>query len=73
MYASLPGRVSSCNIDFPFVYHPCTVFKRALLTEVAKLILSSPNMFCELDPIPTFVIKCCLHTLIVTITTIINV
>ena len=43
------------------------------LIEVAKLILSSPNKFCELDAIPTFLLKSCLHTLIVIITKIINV
>ena len=44
----------------------------ASLTEVAKLILSSPNKSCELDPILTFPLKSCLHTPIVPITKIIN-
>ena len=72
IHASFPVSASSCNIDFPVVHHPCTVFKPASLTEVAKLILSSPNKSCELDPIPTFLLKSCLHTLIVPITKIIN-
>ena len=43
------------------------------LTEVAKLILSSPNKFCERHYIPTFLLNCCLHQLIFPITEIINV
>ena len=71
IHASFPVSASSCNIDFPVVHHSCTVFKPASLTEVSKLILSSPNMSCELDPIPTFLLKSYLHKLIVPITKII--
>ena len=70
--ASFPGSASSCNIDFPVVHHPYTVFKPASLTEVSKLILPSPNKFYELSPIPTFLLKSCFHKLIVSITKIIN-
>ena len=72
IHASFPVSASSCNIDFPVVHHPCTVFKPASLTEVSKLILSSPNKSCELDPIPTFLLKSCLHIIIAPITKIIN-
>ena len=54
------------------LFNPCTVFKPASITGVAKLILSSPNRSCELYHIPTFLLKSCLHTLIVPITKIIN-
>ena len=60
-----PRRCSSCKI-------PCTAFKPASLTEVSKLILSSPNKSRELDPIPTFLLKSCLHTLFIPITKIIH-
>ena len=40
--------------------------------EVAKLMLSSPNKTCELDPIPKFVLKSCFHTVIAPITKIVN-
>jgi len=63
IHASFPFSASSCNIDFPVVHHPYTVFKPASLTEVSKLILSYPNKSCELDPITTFLLKSCLHTL----------
>ena len=46
------------------------MLKPASLSEVSKLILSSPNKSCELDHIPT--LKSCLHTLIVPITKIIH-
>jgi len=72
IHASFPVSASSCNIDFPVVHHPCSVFTPALLTEVPKLIWSSPNKSCELDPIPTFLLKYCLHRLIVPLTKIIN-
>jgi len=57
---------------FPVVHLPCTVFKPAPIPEVSKLILSPLNKSCELDHIPTFLLKTCLHTLIVPITKIIN-
>jgi len=72
IHASFPDSASSCNIDFPVIHHPCTVFKSTSLTEVSKLILSSRNKSCELDPIPTFLLNSCLHTLIVPITMIKN-
>jgi len=71
IHASFPVSASSCNIDFPVVHDPCIVFKPASLTEVSKLILSFHNVSCELDPIPTFLLKSCLHTLIVPNTKII--
>ena len=49
------------------------MFKPGSLTEFVKLISSSPSKSCELDPISTFLLKSCSHTLIVKITKIINV
>ena len=72
VHVSFLGRASSCNINFLVVHHHCTVFKRTSLTEVVKLIWLAPNKSCELDHIPTFLLKPCLHTLIVPITKIIN-
>ena len=40
--ASFPGYASSCNIDFPVVHHPCTVFKPASLSQVAKILFIIP-------------------------------
>jgi len=73
IHVSFLVSVSSCNIDFLVVHQSCRVFKPASLTEVSKLILSSPKKSCELDPILIFLLKSCLHTLIVPISKIINV
>ena len=40
--------------------------------EVSKIISQSPNSFCELDPLPTSLLKQCLSPLLPTITNIIN-
>ena len=72
IHVSFPVSASIFNIDFPVIHHPCTVFKPSSLTEVSKLILWSLNKSCQLDLIPTFLLKSCLHALIVPITKIIN-
>ena len=41
--------------------------------EIKKLILSSSSKSCDLDPIPTSVLKNCLEILITPITDIINI
>jgi hypothetical protein len=40
--------------------------------EVSKIILTSSNSFCDLDPLPTSLLKQCLPSLLPTITHIIN-
>ena len=57
IHGSFPGCASSCNIDFLVVLHTYTVFKPASLTKVSKRILLSPDKSCEVDPIPTFLLK----------------
>ena len=49
------------------------VFERASEDEIKKLILSSSSKSCDLDPIPTSVLKNCLDILITPITDIINI
>ena len=46
---------------------------RASEDEIKKLILSSSSKSCDLDPIPTSVLKNCLDILITPITDIINI
>ena len=48
-------------------------FERATEDEIKKLILSSSSTSCDLDPIPTNVLKCCLDILETPITDIINI
>jgi len=40
--------------------------------EVSKLLSQSPDTYCDLDPIPTSLLKQCSHILLPTITNIIN-
>ncbi len=41
--------------------------------EVKKIILKSPNKFCELDPIPTNLLKECIDEILQLLTHIINI
>lgn len=54
--------------------HPATFsqFRQVTQEEVLKVLLSCPNKYCELDPIPTWLLKKCSEFLIPTITKIIN-
>ena len=49
------------------------VVESASEDEIKKLILSSSSQSCDLDPIPTSVLKNCLDILITPITDIINI
>ena len=49
------------------------VFERASEDEINRLILSSSSKSCDLDPIPTSVLKNCLDILITPITDIIDI
>jgi hypothetical protein len=49
-----------------------STFELATYDEIRKLILSSANKSCCLDPIPTFLLKDCIDELTPAITTIIN-
>lgn len=58
--------------DTKFKGKPLYCFKSASETDVWKIIMVSPPKSCELDPIPTSVLKSCVDTILPTITTIIN-
>jgi hypothetical protein len=47
-------------------------FAPATEAEISKIIRNSSNAFCDLDPIPTSLLKQCLPTLLSTLTNIIN-
>ena len=49
-----------------------TAFKPVTSEELSKLIYQSTNTFCDLDPLPTSVLKQCLPALLSTITNIVN-
>ena len=47
-------------------------FKPATMKEVRKIIMDSPNKSCELDPIPTKLLKKCVDELLPLIIAIVN-
>ena len=49
-----------------------TRFELATADEVRKLIINSPRKTCDLDPIPTELLKSCLDVLLVSITQMVN-
>ena len=60
------------HADFPQQNFQLASFEPATTTEVRKIIMSSPRKSCDLDPIPTILLKACLDVLIKAITDIIN-
>ena len=64
--------LSTVNVDSPLVNTFLVSFEPATADEVKKIIMSSPNKSCYLDPLPTVLLKSCLDTLLKPITDIIN-
>ena len=60
------------QIPQPEINFPMTSFKPATADEVKKLILSSQDKSCDLDPLPTKLLKSCLDILLTPITKIVN-
>ena len=60
------------HIPPPEINFPMTSFEPAAADEVKKLILSSQDKSCDLDPLPTKFLKSCLDVLLTLITNIIN-
>ena len=56
----------------PEIIFPMTSFEPATADEVKKLILSSQDKSCDLDPLPTKLLKSCLDILLTAITNIVN-
>ena len=48
------------------------VLEEATMDEVRRVIMNSPKKSCELDPIPTWLLKMCINELLPLITTLIN-
>ena len=63
---------STVNVASPRVNSLLVSFEPATADEVKKIIMSSPNKSCELDPLPTVLLKSCLGALLKPITDIIN-
>ena len=56
------------DIKSPTVRSRMTSFEPATADEVRKIIINSPRKTCDLDPIPTELLKSCLDVLLVSIT-----
>jgi len=66
---------TDCNFmraDTKFEGNQLTSFSTASCDEIRKIILASPTKSCELDPLPTKLLKQCLDYLLPAITSIVN-
>ena len=72
--SKFPDKVQNIpQVQKPEIRSKINVFERASEDEIKKLDLSSSSKSCDLDPIPTSVLKNCLDILITPITDIINI
>ena len=74
LHTSLLINRTSTSPHFPPPYTPPNFSSFTCVTtdEVSKLLSQSPDTYCDLDPIPTSLLKQCSHILLPTITSIIN-
>ena len=72
--SKFPDKVQNIpQVQNPEIRSKMNVFERTSEDKIEKLILSSLSKSCDLDPIPTSVLKNCLDILITPITDIINI
>ena len=48
-----------CNSDSPNLHYKLASFEPATTAEVRTIIMSSPSKSCDLDPLPTILLKAC--------------
>ena len=72
MSSEVIGDMDPLRADVRFEGRSLTDFTPASVDEVRKIILKAPCKACELDPIPTTLLKTCLDSVGTTITTISN-
>ena len=58
--------------DIEFDGEPMTVFRPASPDEIRMIVMKAPLKSCELDPIPTHILKSCVDSLLPMITGIVN-
>ena len=68
----LPGLYKCGSMTTPFSGTPLTTFMDAIEVEIRNIIKLSPAKSCELDPLPTWLLKECIAELVPTITDIVN-
>ena len=60
------------SVAFEANSHPLNVFEPASEDEIKAVIMKSPSKSCELDPVPTFLIKQCVGVIVPHLTLIVN-
>ena len=60
------------QVDYPQIHSLLASFTPAIVDEVSTIIMSSPNKSCDLDPLPTTLLKACLDTILYPIANIVN-
>ena len=68
----LPGLYKCGSMTTSFSGTPLTTFMDATEVEIRNIIKLSPAKSCELDPLPTWLLKECIAELVPTITDIVN-
>jgi len=66
------NNVDPMRADIKYCGNELLAFDPVSMEEVRKIVLKSASKSCELDPIPTFLLKPCLDSLLPVITNIIN-
>ncbi|CAC5366199.1 unnamed protein product [Mytilus coruscus] len=67
--------ITMCDImksDEKFNGEHLSSFKPTTITELTKIIQSAPSKHCELDPMPTYLLKSCSNELLPAMTNIVN-
>ena len=74
IWCEIPPSVSNADIYTDGESQTCLLnaFEPATETEIGILLKSSPVQSCELDPIPTWLLRDCAHDIIPVLTTIVN-
>ena len=63
---------SDAEIALPSNVNSLSSFPPATEDEVRRIVMKSPNKSCELDPIPTWLLKLCIEELLPVLTVIVN-
>ncbi|CAC5421346.1 unnamed protein product [Mytilus coruscus] len=73
--ASNKSSITMCDFmksDEKFNGEHLSSFKPTTITELTKIIQSAPSKHCELDPMPTYLLKSCSNELLPAMTNIVN-
>ena len=69
---SLEPTLNPSSTELPFTGMPFDKFREVTEQDVAEIILKSPTKSCDLDPLPTYLLKDCINDVITYITEFVN-